>query len=104
MTSYTLDPTLFFDSRENGLQKSASLDESAYADEENLGVEQRQILQFVRTSDGEGLGALRMAGAAESWSVGPGGRDLQDKKRWNLGESCDHVVVLASGGYSLMSH
>ncbi|TCD69890.1 regulator of (H+)-ATPase in vacuolar membrane [Steccherinum ochraceum] len=99
LTSYVLTPSLFFDSRENGLRLSAYRDESPYADEEKLGVEQRQIVRFVRTSDGEGLGALRMAGAAESWRVGPGGRELKGKRRWNLGADVDFVVVLERGKY-----
>ncbi|KAH8099423.1 WD repeat-containing protein [Cristinia sonorae] len=99
LTSYTLTPTLFFDSQEHGLRLSAYRDEVPYPNEERLGVEQRQILSFVRTSDGEGLSALRMAGAAESWKVGPGGRELRGKLRWNLGDHVDHVVVLDHGQF-----
>lgn len=98
LTSYILTPSLFFDSRENGLRLNAYSDEVLYADEEKLGVEQRRIVRFVRTSDGEGLGALRMAGAAESWRVGPGGRELRGKRRWKLGADVDFVVVLERGG------
>ena len=90
-------PTLFFDSREHGLRRNALNDETPYVDEEKLGVEQRQVIRFVRTSDGEGLCALRMAGAAESWVVGPGGRELKHKLRWNLGD-CDNFVVILERG------
>lgn len=103
LASYVLDPALFLESQEEGLQLSARGDESPYVDEEILGVEQRQIVRFMRTSDGEGLGVLRMAGAVESWTVGPGGRELRDKRKWSLGDSVDHVVVLERGELNIIS-
>ncbi|KAL4242218.1 hypothetical protein ABKN59_001911 [Abortiporus biennis] len=100
ITSYTLSPSSFFDAHSDGLVVAARGEELPRPGDAELGVEQRQIVRFERTADGEGVGAIRMDGAGETWSVGRNARRLISKGRWKLdeaGTAIDHLVVLEAG-------
>ncbi|CAL1695568.1 unnamed protein product [Somion occarium] len=100
ITTSLLRPLLFFDARADGLEQIASGEELPHADELKIGVEQRKIIRFERTPDGEGVGAIRMEGAGETWTVSRMGRHLTSRGRWKLdeaGNNIDHLVVLDRG-------
>ncbi|KAI0082261.1 hypothetical protein K474DRAFT_1742410 [Panus rudis PR-1116 ss-1] len=99
ITSYTLDPLLFLDVRSDGLMHTASCDELPLNDEPEVGVEERMIVRFERTPDGEGVGVIRMDGAGETWAVSPDGRNLTSRRKCKLdaGFSVDLLVVLQQG-------
>ena len=100
ITTYVLDPLLFFDGQAEGLQQISCGEELPNPDELKLGVDHRNVIRFERTPDGEGVGAIRLEGAGETWSVSPCGRTIKSRGRWKLddvGTSIDNLVVLDRG-------
>lgn len=85
--SMDLDPLLFFDAQSNGLRLNSK------GSEYNL-VEEAEILRFIRTPEGIGVGALRVGGGGNAWGIVEGGTKLVRFREW---ERADFVVVLAKG-------
>ncbi|EMD42152.1 hypothetical protein CERSUDRAFT_110689 [Gelatoporia subvermispora B] len=99
LATYSLTPLLFFDARENGLQRLTSLDLQGRDNDISPPVEKQAvdadarvmsdanerespILRFVRTADGECVGLLRENGEAETWRVSSNGQSLVRVARW----------------------
>lgn len=100
ITTYVLDPLPFFEGQIEGLRQVACGEELPNPEELKLGVDQRTVIRFERTPDGEGVGAIRLEGAGETWSVNPSGRAIKSRGRWKLDDvsnSVDNLVVLDRG-------
>lgn len=102
LTSYILDPLLFFfdpfllpAQREKSLRIRAR---SPWA------VVEGKIREFVRTPEGRGVGVVRDDGAGDVWAVRGRGMELGKVrgKEWGEGKG-DHVVVL-DGGKSVATY
>ncbi|GBE78251.1 hypothetical protein SCP_0111340 [Sparassis crispa] len=98
LASYTLSPLPFFDARADGLRLLAR------AVEEETGAQTlREIVRFVRTPEGEGVGVLWEDGSGRTWAVGTGGKEkgmsLVRRGIWKADAfgSADQLVVLDSG-------
>jgi hypothetical protein len=85
--SMDLDPLLFFDAQSNGLRLNSK------GSEYNL-AEEAEIVRFIRTPEGIGVGALRVGGGGDAWRIVEGGTKLVRFREW---ERADFVVVLAKG-------
>ena len=85
--SMDLDPLLFFDAQSNGLRLKSK------GSEYNL-AEETEIVRFIRTPEGIGVGALRVGGKGDAWRIVEGGAKLVRFREW---ERADFVVVLAKG-------
>ena len=85
--SMNLDPLSFFDAQSNGLLINAKGLEYHLAEE-------AEVLRFIRTPEGMGVGALRVGGGGDAWRVVEGGTKLVRFGEW---ERADFVVVLANG-------
>ena len=90
LMSMDLDPLSFFDAQTNGLRINSK--GSAY----NL-AEEAEIVRFIRTPEGIGVGALRVGGGGDAWRIVEGGTKLVRFREW---ERADFVVVLAKGTQS----
>jgi hypothetical protein len=87
LITFNLSPPSFFGAQSDGLCLSAMTIERAPEEESD-------IVQFVRTPEGRGVGVMRANGGGETWrAVGRGSR-LVRSDRW---KSADHVVVLEGG-------
>jgi hypothetical protein len=82
-----LYPLSFFDAQSNGLRINSK--GSAY----DL-AEEAEIVRFIRTPEGLGVGALRVDGGGDAWRIVEGGTKLVRFGEW---ERADFVVVLANG-------
>ena len=88
MTTFELEPLAFFDapSRLNGLQLRAK-------GMDRVSMNEAEILKFVRTPEGKGVGVLRSSGG-ETWRSTERGSALVRTGSWSSGE---FVVVLKGG-------
>lgn len=87
LMSMDLDPLSFFDAQSNGLRLNSK------GSEYNL-AEDAEIVRFIRTPEGIGVGALRVGGGGDAWRIVEGGSKLVRFREW---ERADFVVVLAKG-------
>jgi hypothetical protein len=88
LTTYELSPLAFFDAQPqlSGLTvRAQGLDK--------VHEEESEILQFVRTAEGKGVGVLRFSGG-EVWTAVKHGSSLVRGGTWR---SADLVVVLDNG-------
>lgn len=85
--SMDLDPLIFFDAQSNGLRLNSKGSEYSLAEE-------AEIVRFIRTPEGIGVGALRVGGGGDTWRIVENGTRLARFKEW---ERADFVVVLAKG-------
>ncbi|KDR85351.1 hypothetical protein GALMADRAFT_132054 [Galerina marginata CBS 339.88] len=86
LMSMDLSPLAFFDARSHGLRlNSLCL--------ERIPEEESEIIRFIRTPEGKGVGALRVRGG-ETWQVHEHGTKLVRAGSW---DQADFVVVLAQG-------
>jgi hypothetical protein len=88
LATYELSPLAFFDAQSqlSGLEvRAKGLD--------RVSEEESEILQFVRTAEGKGVGVLRSSGG-EVWTAVKHGSNLVRSGTWT---SADLVVVLDSG-------
>ena len=85
--SIDVDPLLFFDAQSNGLRLNSE------GSEYNL-VDEAEIVRFIRTPEGIGVGALRVDGGGDAWRIVEGGTKLIRSGEW---EHADFVVVLVNG-------
>lgn len=85
----TFDVSLlpFFDGQADGLRLSARGFERD-PDEES------EILRFIRTPEGSGVGVIRSNSRGEIWRVTESGSKLIRSGKWS---SADYVVVLSGG-------
>lgn len=82
-----LSPLIFFDARSQGLKiNSSSLEHTVE--------EESEILRFIRTPEGQGVGALRVGGGGEVLRVTERGTKVVRSRSW---EHADFVVVLEYG-------
>ncbi|OBZ78887.1 Regulator of V-ATPase in vacuolar membrane protein 1 [Grifola frondosa] len=95
LASYELAPLPFFDARADGLKLLARGIEQRPIDAEEV---RSEIMRFVRTPDGEGVGVLRADGSGETWGVGARSK-LVRRGRWkaNGQAAAEHLVVLGGG-------
>lgn len=95
ITSYVLEPLAFFDARSEGLRYiTTGEDKRPHAMAVNNDI-QRDIVRFVRTPNGEGLGVLRTDGSVETWTISSNGRgELCRSLQPNDKETVDQIVVL----------
>ncbi|KAI0673553.1 WD repeat-containing protein [Trametes maxima] len=105
LKSYELAILAFFDARADGLKLTASGAEHADADAQEDS--RAEIVQFMRTPNGEGVGALRSDGSGEAWNFDwarTGG--LLRKGRWKIGSETSRVelFVVMNGGFLLTLH
>ena len=82
-----LDPLLFFDAQSNGLRLNSRGSECNFAEE-------AEIVRFIRTPEGIGVGALRVGGGGDAWRIVEGGTKIVRFREW---KRADFVVVLAKG-------
>ncbi|EIW64094.1 WD repeat-containing protein [Trametes versicolor FP-101664 SS1] len=99
LKSYELAILPFFDARADGLRMIASGAEHADADAREDS--RAEVVRFMRTPNGEGVGALRSDGSGEAWNFdwARTGR-LVRTGRWPASsgaERVDHFVVLDAG-------
>jgi hypothetical protein len=85
--SIDFSPLSFFDTQADGLKinSAGSLDW--------IEGKESEIVRFIRTPEGKGVGALRKQGG-EIWKVQQHGTKLEHAGRWDKG---DFVVVLDHG-------
>lgn len=82
-----LSPLTFFDARSQGLKINSSC-------LERIAEEECEIIRFIRTPEGRGVGALRSGGRGEAWQIHERGTKLVRAGTW---DRADFVVVLAHG-------
>lgn len=82
-----LDPLTFFDAQSNALHINSK------GSDYNL-AEEAELVRFIRTPEGMGVGALRVGGGGDAWKITEGGTKLVRFGEW---KSADFVVVLANG-------
>jgi hypothetical protein len=56
--------------------------------------EEQELIRFIRTPEGKGVGALRVGGGGEIWQIRERGTKLIRSGSW---DQADFVVVLANG-------
>ncbi|KAF9566167.1 hypothetical protein CPC08DRAFT_733774 [Agrocybe pediades] len=86
LMSMDLSPLAFFDARSHGLKVN-------FGNVNQVVDEESEIIRFIRTPEGKGVGALRVHGG-ETWQVHERGSKLVRFASW---DSADFVVVLARG-------
>ncbi|CAA7258624.1 unnamed protein product [Cyclocybe aegerita] len=86
LMSINLSPLSFFDARSDGLKTNATF-------LERIAEEKSEIIRFIRTPEGSGVGALRMQGG-EIWTIAERGTKVVRGSSW---DRADFVVVLAHG-------
>lgn len=87
LMSLDLHPASFFDAQSNGLRIN-------FKGSEYNPAEEAEIVRFIRTPEGKGVGALRVGGGGDAWKIVEGGTKLIRCGEW---ERADFVVVLANG-------
>ncbi|PPQ67110.1 hypothetical protein CVT25_005711 [Psilocybe cyanescens] len=87
LMSMDLSPLTFFDAQSQGLKMNSSC-------LERIAEEESEIIRFIRTPEGRGVGALRSGGGGEAWQVHERGTKLVRAGTW---DRADFVVVLANG-------
>ncbi|KAF8807734.1 WD repeat-containing protein [Phlegmacium glaucopus] len=87
LMSMDLYPSSFLDAQSNGLCINSKGSEYNPAEE-------AEIVRFIRTPEGKGVGALRVSGGGDAWKIVEGGTKLIRFGEW---ERADFVVVLANG-------
>jgi hypothetical protein len=90
LVTFDLSPIAFFDAQPEGLRKGVQ-------DIERASEEESEIVRFVRTPEGNGVGVLRASGGGEAWRIVEGGSSLVRSGAW---VAADHVVVLDGGWHS----
>ncbi len=91
LTSYELSPVAFFDAQEDGLRVRAHGSEISPE-------EYSEIVRFVRTPEGRGVGVIRKSGG-QIWTLAEGDKELNRSGSGDLG---DKIVVLDKGQFYLM--
>ncbi len=86
--SIDLSPLSFFEAQSDGLKVNSTLLEHIEEDSE--------IIRFIRTPEGNGVGAVRMRGG-ESWRTKKRGTMIVKSGSW---DTADFVVVLDYGELS----
>jgi hypothetical protein len=86
LISYELEPLAFFDAQTAGLKARAKRDE-------HVPGEASEVVRFVRTPEGKGVGVVRAEGG-EAWTVLDHGKRCIRTVQWN---TADLIVVLAKG-------
>ncbi|RDB29031.1 Regulator of V-ATPase in vacuolar membrane protein 1 [Hypsizygus marmoreus] len=84
---FNLSPMSFFDAQSEGLHLTSKTIE-------RIPAEESEIVRFVRTPEGRGVGVLRTSGGGETWRVVEHGARLVRSTTW---KSADHVIVLQGG-------
>lgn len=91
--SLDLSPLSFFEAKSGSLTVNST-------DVENIGERKSEIVRFIRTPEGKGVGALR-ANGGEVWIATKRGRKLIRSAVW---DTADFVVVLDYGKTSPPHH
>ena len=100
LASYELAVLPFFDAGQDGLRHIASGSEHTHADAPGGQDPRAEIVRYVRTPNGEGVGAIRADGCGEVWTFdwGKTGALIRTGK-WTAEEAgqVDHFVVIDAG-------
>ncbi|EJF67065.1 hypothetical protein DICSQDRAFT_151429 [Dichomitus squalens LYAD-421 SS1] len=102
LASYELSVLLFFDARAEGLRKVASGAEHSHADGSVTEDPRAEIVRYVRTPNGEGVGLICADGCGEVWAYDwAKTRSLVKTGKWSAEETghVDHFVVIDAGRY-----
>lgn len=68
--------------------------------EYGFGGARQEVIRFVRTPEGRGVGVVYADGSGEVWSLNHTGRRLEERGKWHIGdatEKVDRIVVLDGG-------
>ncbi|KAF8167749.1 RAVE protein 1 C terminal-domain-containing protein [Crassisporium funariophilum] len=87
LISMDLSPLAFFDAQSHGLRINSECSG-------RIAAEESEIIRFIRTPEGTGVGALRVGGGGEIWRISERGTKLVRSESW---QRADFVVVLANG-------
>lgn len=87
LRSYSVSPLAFFEDPGQGLHISSQA-------LERVPQEEADIVKFVRTPEGKGVGVLRTDGSGEVWNIGGNIRLLHRAGSWTF---ADQIVVLDGG-------
>ncbi|KAF8973548.1 WD repeat-containing protein [Flammula alnicola] len=89
LMSMDLSPLAFFDARSHGLRVNSFC-------LERIPEEESEILRFIRTPEGKGVGALRVGGGGEAWRIIERGTRVVRSGSW---DQADFVVVLENASF-----
>ncbi|KAE9408257.1 WD repeat-containing protein [Gymnopus androsaceus JB14] len=87
LCSYELDLAEFFDAQPTGLRSTGRFSD-------RFAAEEAEIVGFVRTPEGKGVGVVRKGGGGQTWRLGRPGPNLSRSASWT---AADQVVVLDQG-------
>jgi len=87
LMSIDLAASAFFGAQSHGLQLNSLCLEP-------IPEEESEMVRFIRTPEGKGVGALRVGGGGEIWQIRERGTKLIRSGSWG---QADFVVVLAHG-------
>ncbi|TFY65144.1 hypothetical protein EVJ58_g2168 [Rhodofomes roseus] len=107
LAAYVLSPLPFFDARADGLRLVArGADQILQDPREAVDHSRREVVRFVRTPEGEGVGAVYADGSGEVWCLKRGGGGLQRRGKWHVSEEADKVdqVVVLDGGTCFVTY
>ena len=102
LASYALTPLPFFDARADGLNLLVrGADQQPHdGGGDGSGDARQEIVRFVRTPEGRGVGAVYADGSGRVWSLKHNGRRLEERKQWKASDTTgkvDRLVVLDGG-------
>ncbi|KZT72790.1 hypothetical protein DAEQUDRAFT_704451 [Daedalea quercina L-15889] len=103
---YVLSPLPFFDARADGLKFAArGADQILQATERIADEGRHEVIRFVRTPEGEGVGAVYADGSGEVWRVKRGG-GLERRGKWHASDNLEKVerVVVLDGGTCFVTY
>ena len=104
LASYALSPLPFFDARADGLNLQArGADQKSHdAEDSGFGDAGQEVVRFVRTPEGRGVGVVYADGSVEVWSLKHNGRRLEERGKWRASDTTDKVdrIVVLDGGLS----
>ena len=100
LASYELSVLHFFDARAEGLRQVASGAEHTHANDSAMEDPQAEIVRYVRTPNGEGVGLIRVDGRGEVWTYDWAKTgSLVRTGKWSAEQTgrVDHFVVTDAG-------
>ena len=100
LATYELSLLSFFGARETGLRHIASGAEHAHPAVSIVDDPRSEIVRYVRTPNGEGVGAIRADGCGEVWTFDWGkSGNLETTGKWSSENEghVDHFVVIDAG-------
>ncbi|KAI0756586.1 RAVE protein 1 C terminal-domain-containing protein [Daedaleopsis nitida] len=102
LASYELSVLSFFDAQADGLKRVASGSEHTHTNAPGGEDSRAEVVRYVRTPNGEGVGAIRADGCGEVWTFDWSKTGaLVRTGKWTAEEAghVDHFVVIDAGRY-----